>query len=508
MTYWQKRVAAAFACLVVLTTLFPPFIIEARNVNINMGYAFILAPPGRSDVTASVDTSTLMTQWLGLGLVTVILLVLLGKGDAPPRNARYSQRAQDALYDCDSQTKVTHRAINSDSSSETPNTSERAAREARCEGSHADTPQKRGLWQEIREDEPSRLRHQAARKRLPTFAPVKLDKIQVEAIAEATPSNNSAQAAAVQAREDHADSAPLQRASTGTAPTAKPGADAAARRSAPDAQPRPTPRPTAPIAAPTGGTKVAPAPTASAEAAQAQGGAMTPAPTVSNHASTKKTQHDKGLYDDESPLPFIAIVLATVFLGPLLVLITQFLLYGIPPKASVYGASLVYAGYVGAAIAFVVWGSLPLLVYRLYRVIFRRPCSRQTEYEWLFVGAVLSGIGSLYTFVDNPLPQDDLSQKAELSTAQQFVSESASGPYTGEPISEVESKGQLGTVGDIIPLDQIDLSRFERVEPGTTANDDFIPLDQIDWSQIELIEPAAPQRENQVKPKEQQKREQ
>jgi hypothetical protein len=87
-------------------------------------------------------------------------------------------------------------------------------------------------------------------------------------------------------------------------------------------------------------------------------------------------------------LPLLKKLFLAVFVLPLLYYLAQIVILGLPETATLRGVSLIYVGYVGFAIAMSIWATLPLLIYRLYRLIFRRPRSRSTEGWWLGFGVV------------------------------------------------------------------------------------------------------------------------
>ena len=62
----QKLVLVLAAGVVLVMLLFPPFHVQIRGVTFNMGYAFILDPPKRGSVPASVNTGMLLVQWIAV----------------------------------------------------------------------------------------------------------------------------------------------------------------------------------------------------------------------------------------------------------------------------------------------------------------------------------------------------------------------------------------------------------------------------------------------------------
>lgn len=70
----QRAVLLAAAGICVVMLLFPPFRIVTKDVlpYSNAGYSFILAPPNEY---ATVDVATLLTQWVGVAVATVALVM-------------------------------------------------------------------------------------------------------------------------------------------------------------------------------------------------------------------------------------------------------------------------------------------------------------------------------------------------------------------------------------------------------------------------------------------------
>lgn len=82
----QKLVCIVAMVLVSFTGLYPPFHIQLPNGFIyNLGHGWLWAPPVLSQIAAlpnaasysSIDTSLLITQWLGIVIVAAITLLLL-----------------------------------------------------------------------------------------------------------------------------------------------------------------------------------------------------------------------------------------------------------------------------------------------------------------------------------------------------------------------------------------------------------------------------------------------
>jgi hypothetical protein len=65
------------AVIIVLMLLFPPFHEEFKGVVVNLGYHFILDRP--ADSLGRVDAVTLLIQFVGVGLVTMLLWLAFKK---------------------------------------------------------------------------------------------------------------------------------------------------------------------------------------------------------------------------------------------------------------------------------------------------------------------------------------------------------------------------------------------------------------------------------------------
>lgn len=273
MSYWQKNVAAAFVFLLLLMALFPPFHIESKNYIINMGYAFIFTPPTRANVTASVDTTTLMTQWLGLVLAGAVMFLLMRNREAPNKELSYSQQGKKSQYDSAALTKGHRQVFNQD-------------------------------------DEKSN---------------------------------------GILVRKK---SAPLK-------------------------------------------------------------------------SGSKKNSHDS---IDVRPVPAVKAFLALAIFVPALYLIAEVLILGTQGEPTVQGLLVVYGGYFGFALSLVLVGLLPILVYRAYRLIFRKPCSRSLESGLAWSGAALAMM-ALFGIQENSNNQAELSPNvserksvADINLAQNFGS--------------------------------------------------------------------------------------
>jgi len=73
----QQIAVAVGASVILLMLLFPPFHIQIRGTTFNMGYAFILDPPKRGYVVASVNVGMLLVQWACTLLLTAFAFFML-----------------------------------------------------------------------------------------------------------------------------------------------------------------------------------------------------------------------------------------------------------------------------------------------------------------------------------------------------------------------------------------------------------------------------------------------
>ena len=68
----QRRMLSICRIIMVVMLIFPPFYIqEDGNGAVNLGYGFVLSPPhydDYSDYVGSVNTTLLLTQWIGVCL--------------------------------------------------------------------------------------------------------------------------------------------------------------------------------------------------------------------------------------------------------------------------------------------------------------------------------------------------------------------------------------------------------------------------------------------------------
>lgn len=76
----QKIALGVGAAVVALMLLFPPFQLQYRGTVINLGYGLIFKPPAyeRSDsILGSVNTGTLLVQWIGVIVLTGVIAFFL-----------------------------------------------------------------------------------------------------------------------------------------------------------------------------------------------------------------------------------------------------------------------------------------------------------------------------------------------------------------------------------------------------------------------------------------------
>ncbi|MBT9137222.1 MAG: hypothetical protein DDT34_02310 [Firmicutes bacterium] len=77
MTRHQQISVAVGASVILLMLIFPPFHVQFRGTTFNMGYAFILDPPKRGHISASVNVGMLLVQWVGTLLLTALAFFTL-----------------------------------------------------------------------------------------------------------------------------------------------------------------------------------------------------------------------------------------------------------------------------------------------------------------------------------------------------------------------------------------------------------------------------------------------
>jgi hypothetical protein len=93
----QRIAIAVGASVVLLMLIVPPFHVQIRDTTFNMGYAFILDPPKRGYITASVNVGMLLVQWVGTLLLTALAFFMLKSSEnvsgglAAPASSRLSE---------------------------------------------------------------------------------------------------------------------------------------------------------------------------------------------------------------------------------------------------------------------------------------------------------------------------------------------------------------------------------------------------------------------------------
>lgn len=83
----QKIAIAVGASVVLLMLIVPPFHVQVRNTTFNMGYTFILDPPKRGYITASVNIGMLLVQWVGTLLLTALAFFMLKSSEKSGENS-------------------------------------------------------------------------------------------------------------------------------------------------------------------------------------------------------------------------------------------------------------------------------------------------------------------------------------------------------------------------------------------------------------------------------------
>lgn len=85
----QKIAVVVGATAVLLMLIFPPFHVQIRDTAFNMGYGFILGPPKRGCVTASVNVGKLLVQWVGMLLLTALVFFILKSSGETSRHEEH-----------------------------------------------------------------------------------------------------------------------------------------------------------------------------------------------------------------------------------------------------------------------------------------------------------------------------------------------------------------------------------------------------------------------------------
>lgn len=79
----QKRVLFGTVAIVIGMLIYPPFhLVQANGVELNMGYGWIFDPPSRGYVTATVDVSMLLVQWIAVLVVSALVFLTLASDTA------------------------------------------------------------------------------------------------------------------------------------------------------------------------------------------------------------------------------------------------------------------------------------------------------------------------------------------------------------------------------------------------------------------------------------------
>ncbi len=63
----QTRIMLVVSLIIAIMFFYPPYqVIAANGVVYNMGYDWLLAPPKKGNITATVNVAMLLTQWAGV----------------------------------------------------------------------------------------------------------------------------------------------------------------------------------------------------------------------------------------------------------------------------------------------------------------------------------------------------------------------------------------------------------------------------------------------------------
>ena len=95
----QKIALSIMAITILLTLLFPPFHVVSKGTTINMGYGFILDPPKRGYINASVNSIMLLVQWVGILALGSLSFFLLKGNDEPYEKKKSSDLIQETSTD-------------------------------------------------------------------------------------------------------------------------------------------------------------------------------------------------------------------------------------------------------------------------------------------------------------------------------------------------------------------------------------------------------------------------
>lgn len=73
----QKTIMLSISLVITLMLFFPPYqLIASNGVVYNMGYNWLITPPKKENITATVNIGMLLTQWIGVLIVGGILLFI------------------------------------------------------------------------------------------------------------------------------------------------------------------------------------------------------------------------------------------------------------------------------------------------------------------------------------------------------------------------------------------------------------------------------------------------
>lgn len=99
MTKFQRNVLYLAVIVILAMLVYPPFVLKrGHGVEINMGYGWLLDPPKRDSLTASVNYPLLLAQWVGVLLVTGILWLVGRERPRKTTEKRIYQKQQDEVY--------------------------------------------------------------------------------------------------------------------------------------------------------------------------------------------------------------------------------------------------------------------------------------------------------------------------------------------------------------------------------------------------------------------------
>jgi len=86
----QKRILMAVIAVIVVMLAYPPFqVIASNGVVFNMGYDWLIDPPKRGYISATVNVSMLLIQWVGVLVVGGLAFFLAKKSTQEPQVSSY-----------------------------------------------------------------------------------------------------------------------------------------------------------------------------------------------------------------------------------------------------------------------------------------------------------------------------------------------------------------------------------------------------------------------------------